>query len=222
MGVLILLSFLFFFSLWLLAASSSFSASISYFFAGVFFSLVFFCHCFYFYFCAANCCQLSTQVRPVRQSADPRAVRRGHHEAGAAARHRPSSPQRDVGAGFGHAGPARQPGYFGALAAEPESPRPEVRPRAPFRGKSIRVFAVPFVLFLSILSLARSPRIASPFQVFPAKLALFAGVGAWVQVACPRLSIDWGESFAKPLLTPYEALVCLGETQWREVVLFLK
>jgi diphthamide biosynthesis enzyme Dph1/Dph2-like protein len=32
---LILLSFLFFFSLWLLAASSSFSASISYFFAGV-------------------------------------------------------------------------------------------------------------------------------------------------------------------------------------------
>jgi 2-(3-amino-3-carboxypropyl)histidine synthase len=55
--------------------------------------------------------------------------------------------------------------------------------------------------------------------VFPAKLALFAGVGAWVQVACPRLSIDWGESFAKPLLTPYEALVCLGETQWREVVL---
>lgn len=26
----------------------------------------------------------------------------------------------------------------------------------------------------------------------------------WVQVACPRLSIDWGEAFSKPLLTPYE------------------
>lgn len=37
------------------------------------------------------------------------------------------------------------------------------------------------------------------------------------QVACPRLSIDWGKGFAKPVLTPYEALVCLGETEWREV-----
>lgn len=26
----------------------------------------------------------------------------------------------------------------------------------------------------------------------------------WVQIACPRLSIDWGEAFGKPLLTPYE------------------
>ena len=31
-----------------------------------------------------------------------------------------------------------------------------------------------------------------------------------LQVACPRLSIDWGEGFAKPTLTPYEALVALG------------
>ena len=29
----------------------------------------------------------------------------------------------------------------------------------------------------------------------------------WVQVACPRLSIDWGEFFERPLLTPYEAMV---------------
>jgi hypothetical protein len=31
------------------------------------------------------------------------------------------------------------------------------------------------------------------------------------QVACPRLSIDWGEGFVKPTLTPYEALIALGE-----------
>ena len=31
-----------------------------------------------------------------------------------------------------------------------------------------------------------------------------------LQVACPRLSIDWGEGFTKPTLTPYEALVTLG------------
>ena len=54
-------------------------------------------------------------------------------------------------------------------------------------------------------------------EVFPAKLALFRDVDAWVQVACPRLSIDWGAAFEKPLLSPYEALVALGETEWREV-----
>lgn len=30
------------------------------------------------------------------------------------------------------------------------------------------------------------------------------------QIACPRLSIDWGEAFLQPTLTPYEALVALG------------
>ncbi len=52
-------------------------------------------------------------------------------------------------------------------------------------------------------------------EVTPAKLALLAGPGAWVQVACPRLSIDWGEGFALPTLTPFEALVALGEARAR-------
>lgn len=40
--------------------------------------------------------------------------------------------------------------------------------------------------------------------------------GAWAQVACPRLSIDWGEGFGGlPVLTPYEAMVSLGvEKGW--------
>lgn len=61
-----------------------------------------------------------------------------------------------------------------------------------------------FVLMLSELS--------------PQKMSLFEreDVGAWVQVACPRLSIDWGEAFPVPLLTPYEAEVALGATAWRE------
>ncbi|XP_055513628.1 2-(3-amino-3-carboxypropyl)histidine synthase subunit 1 isoform X3 [Leucoraja erinacea] len=42
-------------------------------------------------------------------------------------------------------------------------------------------------------------------EIFPDKLRLFQEVDAWVQVACPRLSIDWGKAFSKPLLTPYEA-----------------
>ncbi|GAB4813198.1 hypothetical protein N2152v2_000244 [Parachlorella kessleri] len=54
-------------------------------------------------------------------------------------------------------------------------------------------------------------------EVSPAKLAALAGerdaggVEAWVQVACPRLSIDWGEEFLAPTLNPYEAFVALGE-----------
>jgi 2-(3-amino-3-carboxypropyl)histidine synthase len=55
------------------------------------------------------------------------------------------------------------------------------------------------------------------------KLGAFGrgAVGAWVQVACPRLSIDWGEaveaSVGAPLLTPYEAFVALGAAEWGEV-----
>ncbi len=55
-------------------------------------------------------------------------------------------------------------------------------------------------------------------EMFPAKLALLdKSIDSWIQIACPRLSIDWGTAFSKPLLTPYEAYVALGETQWREV-----
>jgi hypothetical protein len=38
-----------------------------------------------------------------------------------------------------------------------------------------------------------------------------------VQIACPRLSIDWGYAYPKPLLTPYEAMVCLEECHWKVV-----
>jgi 2-(3-amino-3-carboxypropyl)histidine synthase len=50
-------------------------------------------------------------------------------------------------------------------------------------------------------------------EIFPGKLAMMNDVECWVQVACPRLSIDWGYAFPRPLLTPYEALVALGEKE---------
>lgn len=54
-------------------------------------------------------------------------------------------------------------------------------------------------------------------EIFPGKLAMFEDVECWVQIACPRLSIDWGYAFPRPLLTPYEALVVLGERQsWED------
>lgn len=51
-------------------------------------------------------------------------------------------------------------------------------------------------------------------EVFPSKLELFGDIDAFVQVACPRLSIDWGTAFPKPLLTPYELSVVLGDAKW--------
>ncbi|EHB07107.1 Diphthamide biosynthesis protein 1 [Heterocephalus glaber] len=53
-------------------------------------------------------------------------------------------------------------------------------------------------------------------EIFPSKLSLFPGVDVWVQVACPRLSIDWGTAFPKPLLTPYEAAVALKDISWQD------
>lgn len=50
-------------------------------------------------------------------------------------------------------------------------------------------------------------------EIFPGKLALMDDVECWVQIACPRLSIDWGYAFSRPLLTPYEALVVLGSRE---------
>ncbi|KAL6929970.1 Diphthamide biosynthesis protein 1 [Hanseniaspora valbyensis] len=47
-------------------------------------------------------------------------------------------------------------------------------------------------------------------EIFPLKLAEFEEIDCFVQVACPRLSIDWGYAFNKPLLTPYECNVLFG------------
>ncbi|KAM4699423.1 2-(3-amino-3-carboxypropyl)histidine synthase subunit 1 isoform 1-T2 [Discoglossus pictus] len=53
-------------------------------------------------------------------------------------------------------------------------------------------------------------------EIFPNKLKLFPEVEAWIQIACPRLSIDWGTAFSKPLLTPYEASVALRDAEWQK------
>ncbi|XP_065663605.1 2-(3-amino-3-carboxypropyl)histidine synthase subunit 1 isoform X4 [Hydra vulgaris] len=39
----------------------------------------------------------------------------------------------------------------------------------------------------------------------------------WVQIACPRLSIDWGLAFKKPLLSPYELAVALEQCSWQSI-----
>jgi 2-(3-amino-3-carboxypropyl)histidine synthase len=49
-------------------------------------------------------------------------------------------------------------------------------------------------------------------EIFIGKLQFFHKVQRWVQVACPRLSIDWGAAFDRPLLTPYELAAALDYT----------
>lgn len=49
-------------------------------------------------------------------------------------------------------------------------------------------------------------------ELSPQKIALFGpDLVTYVQTSCPRLSIDWGDAFPKPLLSPYEAAVALGK-----------
>ena len=56
-------------------------------------------------------------------------------------------------------------------------------------------------------------------EIFPKKLEMLSrptavggsGVCAWVQIACPRLSIDWGHYFCVPVLSPFELYVVFGE-----------
>jgi 2-(3-amino-3-carboxypropyl)histidine synthase len=54
-------------------------------------------------------------------------------------------------------------------------------------------------------------------ELSPAKLALFnPHISTFVQTSCPRLSIDWGYAFDKPLLTPYECSVAVGRVpSWK-------
>lgn len=47
-------------------------------------------------------------------------------------------------------------------------------------------------------------------ELSPAKLALLPQLSVFVQTSCPRLSIDWGYAFDRPLLSPYEASVTVG------------
>mmetsp|Transcript_4447 Transcript_4447/g.10131 ORF Transcript_4447/g.10131 Transcript_4447/m.10131 type:complete len:614 (-) Transcript_4447:950-2791(-) len=58
-------------------------------------------------------------------------------------------------------------------------------------------------------------------EITPSKLSLFRKkVDAWVQIACPRLSVDWGHALSGdssvPVLNPYELFVCLDEVEWRK------
>mmetsp|Transcript_31943 Transcript_31943/g.23087 ORF Transcript_31943/g.23087 Transcript_31943/m.23087 type:complete len:108 (+) Transcript_31943:954-1277(+) len=52
-------------------------------------------------------------------------------------------------------------------------------------------------------------------EILPDKLRKFTKVDAWVQIACPRISIDWGHYYDKPFLNTYEVFTALSEIEWK-------
>ena len=55
-------------------------------------------------------------------------------------------------------------------------------------------------------------------EIFNSKLLKFSEeIKVWIQIGCPRLSIDWGvDSFEMILLNAYEATVALNEIEWND------
>ncbi len=55
-------------------------------------------------------------------------------------------------------------------------------------------------------------------EVASSALIQFPSLDAFVNTACPRLSLDDAQSFRKPLLSLNEALVLLGEMEWEKLL----
>jgi len=55
-------------------------------------------------------------------------------------------------------------------------------------------------------------------EVTPSALMQFPLIDAFVNTACPRLSLDDSGNFDKPLLSVNETLVMLGELKWEELL----
>ena len=54
-------------------------------------------------------------------------------------------------------------------------------------------------------------------EITPEALMQFPTIDAFINTACPRLSLDDGKTFRKPLLTLKEMLVALGKVKWEEL-----
>ena len=53
-------------------------------------------------------------------------------------------------------------------------------------------------------------------EVTEKKILNYTKVDCFVQVVCPRLSIDWPDQFSKSMLTPYEIYLAFGEVQLKD------
>lgn len=54
-------------------------------------------------------------------------------------------------------------------------------------------------------------------EIMPETIMNFQSVDAYVNTACPRVSLDFPTKFSKPMLTVNEALVVVGELSWKDL-----
>lgn len=54
-------------------------------------------------------------------------------------------------------------------------------------------------------------------EIVPEVIMEFPSIEAYVNTACPRVSLDGASRFSKPMLTVNEALVVIGELSWEEL-----
>ena len=54
-------------------------------------------------------------------------------------------------------------------------------------------------------------------EITPEALLQFPDIEAFVNTACPRVSLDDAPRFNRPVITFNEALVALGEMNWEEL-----
>jgi len=53
-------------------------------------------------------------------------------------------------------------------------------------------------------------------EITDQKILQYSNCEVFIQIACPRISIDWGIYFSKPVITPYEAFVTWGDVEWKK------
>lgn len=68
-----------------------------------------------------------------------------------------------------------------------------------------------------ILKSGREVTLFALREITPEALLQFPSIEAFVNTACPRLSLDDAQRFLKPILTFNETLVTLGEMKWEEL-----
>lgn len=75
-----------------------------------------------------------------------------------------------------------------------------------------RIAQVPYHFHRWVPSCATDMCPHAAADIFPRMLQIYSF--PLLQVCCPRLSMDWGHHFSKPLLSPYEAEVALAARAW--------
>ncbi|RLI22064.1 diphthamide biosynthesis enzyme Dph2 [Candidatus Bathyarchaeota archaeon] len=66
--------------------------------------------------------------------------------------------------------------------------------------------------------MGKSAHILAMREITPESLENFTCFGAFVNTACPRVSLDADSAFPRPVLTLREAYVMLGKLRWRDLL----